>query len=315
MKAVLTFAAFLLAAFALADSPADVRFVDGSMVRMLLLDDAVEVVTKYGTLSVPLADVRRIDVGLHPPAEAAKTVAEAVASLGSDVHKKRETAARTLLSQGRWAVAPLRAAEKSTDREVAARAAQILQRLAEELPADLFALREHDVITTPEFVVVGRLAAPALRAKSSHFGETDIRLADLRTLHIGAATTKEMSLDAGKYAEPDQWCDTGLTLDSSLRLSVSASGSIDLWSQSPGQYMTTPKGFSCAGKLGSFMAGSLVARVGNGQPFLLGEAYSGTPLGEGRLWLHIVPHPWGGAPSAGIYRVRLRVDNAAMAQR
>src|SRR6516164_5663740 len=46
---------------------AEVRFGDGSIVRMTLLQENIEVQTKYGKLSIPLSDVRRVEFGLHVP--------------------------------------------------------------------------------------------------------------------------------------------------------------------------------------------------------------------------------------------------------
>ena len=83
----------------------------------------------------------------------------------------------------------------------------------------------------------------------------------------------------------EQWLDTGFHVDANLRLIVSGEGQVDLWPQGPGQYMTTPKGYTTAGKGSSHMAGSLVGRVGeNGKIFFIGERYEGTPGEDGRLF-------------------------------
>ena len=47
---------------------AEVRFGDGSIVRMTLLQENLEVQTKYGKLNIPLSDVRRVEFG-HDPDE------------------------------------------------------------------------------------------------------------------------------------------------------------------------------------------------------------------------------------------------------
>lgn len=54
---------------------AEVRFNDGSLVRMTILQDDLEVMTKYGKLTIPLKDIRRIDLGLHLPASNGSTPA------------------------------------------------------------------------------------------------------------------------------------------------------------------------------------------------------------------------------------------------
>jgi hypothetical protein len=132
--------------------------------------------------------------------------------------------------------------------------------------------------------------------------------------HQGGA--QEFVVDAGKFgSEVDQWFDTGMVVDPSLRLCVNAEGQIDLWPQGPGQYMAAPKGFNTTGKGGNFLAGALVGRVGeNGKSFLIGERYEGSPSEEGKLYLHIVPSPWNNA-STGNFRVRVHADNIALTAR
>src|SRR5262245_5573637 len=45
----------------------EITFANGSLVRMTLLPEKIEIDTQYGKLSVPARDVRRIDFGLHFP--------------------------------------------------------------------------------------------------------------------------------------------------------------------------------------------------------------------------------------------------------
>ena len=104
-KAVAFLPAFGLVYF-LAPAPADpqkprpepevyeVRLTDGSMVKMRLLTEEIEVATRYGNLKVPLADVRRIDVGFRYPDGVEKRIEDAVARLGSGDFKVREAAGR-----------------------------------------------------------------------------------------------------------------------------------------------------------------------------------------------------------------------------
>ena len=45
----------------------EVRFNDESVVRMSILQEHLEIVTKYGKLTVPTADIMKIDFGVHIP--------------------------------------------------------------------------------------------------------------------------------------------------------------------------------------------------------------------------------------------------------
>lgn len=297
--------------------PAEVRFDDGSLVRMTLLQENLEVMTRYGKLTIPLSEVRRVDFGLHVPAEVHRQLNQSVRLLSSSAYKDREGACRELLQAGHLAGPLLRKASRSADQEVAYRANGLLRKIAERVPAEALSLKEEDVIHTAQFTIVGVIVSPAIKAHSAHFGALSLKIADLRTLHLrhhgnGSAVT----LDAVKHGSaPDQWLDTGIQLDASLRLSVKAEGQVDLWPQGPGQYLAAPKGYNTAGKGGQFMAGALIGKIGvHGKAFLIGEHYEGSPSGEGRLYLQIVPSPWNNA-STGTYRVQVRTDHAALASR
>jgi hypothetical protein len=293
---------------------AEVRFGDGSVVRMTLLQEQLDVMTRYGKLSVPLAEIRRIEFGLHIPDGLCDQIGGAIKLLGSDVYRDREGATRDLLQAGHWACPALQKASKSTDPETAQRASQVLKQIGEKTSPELLRLKEDDVVQTSEFTIVGRIVSPALKAQSPHFGDVSLKLSDLRAMHIRQqCNTGELVVDAAKYGcEPNQWLDTGVIVDPSMRLVVVVHGQVDLWPQTPGQYIAGPKGYNAVGKGGPFMAGSLIGRIGeNGKPFLVGEKYE-TPVGEeGKFYLHIVPSPWN-APSVGSYHVRIHTDPIAL---
>jgi hypothetical protein len=296
---------------------AEVRFSDGSLVRMNILQENIEIQTRYGKLTVPLGEVRRIEFGLHVPGEVDQQIHQSIKLLGSDVFKERDVATRDLLQVGHWARPSLQRASRSSDQEVAHRAASLLRQLTDRVPPELLRLKDEDVIHTAEFTIVGRLVAPTLKAQSPHFGELALKLADLRTLHLRhQGGSLELMVDAAKFgSEVEQWFDTGVVVDPSLRLCVCGEGQIDLWPQGPGQYMASPKGFNTTGKGGNFMAGALVGRIGeHGKAFMIGDRYEGTPAEEGKLYLHIVPSPWNNA-STGNFRVRVQAENLALSAR
>jgi hypothetical protein len=76
--------------------------------------------------------------------------------------------------------------------------------------------------------------------------------------------------------------------------------------------MAAPKGYNTAGKGGQFMAGALIAKIGeSGKAFYVGDRFEGAATEEGKLYLHIVPSPWNNA-STGTYRVRIQTDHAVI---
>jgi hypothetical protein len=296
---------------------AEVRLGDGSLVRMTILQETIEVMTKYGKLNIPVRDIRRIEFGLHLPEGMESQIEAAVRQLGSSVFKQREEAVRELVGMGAFAYPAMQQAARSSDLEVAQRARAVLKRLRDKLPEEQLRLKAEDTIQTVEFPIKGRITSPSIKAFSVHFGPQTIKLSELRNLRLrGNREEIEVTVDAAKYGSaPDQWYDSGMVVDPNLRVSVKSEGQVDLWPQGPGQYMTGPKGYTTAGKGGVYMAGTLLGRVGaNGKVFVVGESYQGVPAQEGKLFFHIVPSPWNNA-STGAYHVKIRTDYLALSGR
>ncbi len=298
-------------------SIAEVRFGDGSIVRMSLLQDNLEVLTKYGKLTIPLSEVRRIEFGLHVPPEMNLQITQSIKRLASEVYKERDGASKELVQVGHFAFPSLQKASRSSDSEVAYRAVSLLKQISERTAPDLLKLRDEDVIHTAEFTIIGKITSQTIKANSPHFGDVALKLSELRTMHLRQHGGKsELVVDAAKHGSAlEQWCDTGVVVDAAQRMLITGDGQVDLWPQGPGQYVSAPKGYNTAGKGGQFMAGALVGKIGeNGKAFYIGDRFDGAANEEGKLYLQIVPSPWNNA-STGTYRVRIQTDHAAVGSR
>lgn len=298
-----------------AKTPAEFRFADGSVVRMMLVTDSIEVRTKYGPLTVPVQDIRRIEFGMHMPETVRQRIDQSIRLLGSEAYKQREDAGKDLIQAGHWAFAPLQKAAQSSDKELSLRAGAILKKLNETVSPETLKMKEDDTIHTLDFPIIGIVTNSTLKASSALFGEQQFKIGDIRSLHVhGGRGDAEFSLDAsriGSSSEP--WHDTGLTVDRHLRLIITADGDCDLWPQTPGQYLAHPRGYNTPGKGGTYLAGALIGKIGeNGRTFMVGDRHEGTPGEEGKLFLSIVASPWNN-PSSGTYRVRIRTEAAAIA--
>jgi hypothetical protein len=294
--------------------PAEVRLNDGSLVRMTILQDMVDIQTKYGKLSIPMKDVRRIEFGLHLPEGVEPRIEQALRQIGSETYKEREEGMKQLITLGHFAYPSLQRAAQSKDLEVVKRASLVMKKIDDRLAPEQLRLKVEDTIQTAEFTISGRIVSPSIKVHSDTFGEFDLKLSQLRSMHQrGQVGDVELLVDAAMHGSSvDQWMDTGLTVDSNLRLVVRSEGQVDLWPQGPGQYMTGPKGYNTAGKGGAYMAGTLLGKVGEtGKAFIIGEQFEGVPSGEGKLFVHIVPSPWNNA-STGNYRVRVRTDYVSL---
>ncbi len=288
------------------EAAADVTFADGSTVRVGLVAQSLELETKYGKLTIPAADVRRIEFAFRLSEEVARKVKDAVGRLAENSFDEREAAMKDLRQLGLSAYPALEGAAKSKDAEVARRAAQLLAEIREKVSADKLHFPKQDRVQTAEFTVTGRLTSPTLKAKTAYFGTADLKLTDLRVLAaLSGGGEYRVAVDAAKHGSAtNQWLETTVTLERDTPLRITAGGQVDLWPQGPGQYMTTAKGYGNVAPP-AFSAGSLVAKVGEGgAPFLVGERYDGKAPGSGKLYLHIIPSHWGNA-SAGTYDVTI----------
>ncbi len=167
---------------------AEVRFCDGSLVRMTLLQEDLEVMTKYGKLIIPFREVRRIDFGLHLPDGVGEHIDHSIKQLGSETYKDRDEAVKHLVHYGALAYPFVQRASNNPDPEVSQRASGVLKRITEKTAPENLRVKEDDYIQTLEFPITGRILHPVIKAHSGHFGELSLKLSDLRTLFVRGVT-------------------------------------------------------------------------------------------------------------------------------
>jgi hypothetical protein len=280
-------------------------FHDGTVVCKATIQDSVELVTKYGKLTVPVRDIRRIEFGLHFSVETSRQIDEAIIQLGSDKFEQRQTASKQLIALGFRACAALQTATKSADKEVASRAQAALDKIREDTPEEQLNLKADDVIYTADSVLSGRITTPVLKARTENFGEMQFKLADLRALRSAAISKTEVALDATQHTlQAGKWLDTGLLVEADTGLSFVATGQVDLAPQQAGQVVSGAEGFPTGGNVNGFVVGTLLGRIGEkGEPFIVGKRLEGRSSQEGKLYLQIVT----AQPATGGYKVRVLV--------
>jgi hypothetical protein len=298
----------------------EVRFRDESVVRMTILQESLDVVTKYGKLTIPVKEIRRIDFGVHLADGLGKKIEAYIIDLGSKSFRDRENASKQLLALGPKAYAAVVEAARHKDPEINQRAQMLLKRLREQYTAEQLHVRENDLIQTTEFPVIGRVVSPTLRARTAYFGEPEIPLAQLRSIRWFMADGRtEVTLEAAKYGSGNGvWLDTGVDVNPESHLLIKASGEIDLQPANPGTLTCGPAGYAQGGVVafnaGGFGAGgrgrvaartfggALLGRIGdNGPAFVVGERYQSKAGQAGRLHLQIAPNPFGGVPSGSFH--------------
>jgi hypothetical protein len=306
----------------------EVRFADDSLVKMTLQNPSIEVATRYGKLVVPVEDMRRIELGLRIPEATAKRIEAAIAALGSANFQKREAAGAELVSLRELAYPALQRAARSKDPEVTRRAEQAIKSLAEKIPAEKLHLPQHDTVVTSEFTIVGQVESAKLKARSSYFGETSLNLGEIRSVRwLANGRESKLVVDAARYGgQQEVWMDTNIEIRPGMSLQISATGNVDLMPNQPGNMVVNADGLNQRGAAnfgnvaqmaakgrGGRVAqqqvfGSLVGRIGDrGRTFLVGSRYESPVAEDGKLYLRIMPSPYG-TESSGSYDVHVNSD-------
>jgi hypothetical protein len=295
----------------------ELRTLDDTVMKVVLLDPSLTLNTKYGKLTIPPAEVRRLEFGFRYPDGLEEKINKAIGELGSPDFRTREDAEQALANTGHFAIPALRRAVKGEDPEAVRRAQAVLKLLEGKLGEGKTELRDFDVVETAEFTAKGRLELGALKVRTKYFGDATVKLTDIKSFRsAGSASHGEFSLDAAKYAKMNQadWLETTVEVTSGQQLEVTASGRVDQWPQGPGQYMVGPEGQGGGGFRGGGLAvvgtpGQVVGRIGpNGTPFAIGAAYKGKATDSGKLYLRIGPSPWN-CDSSGAYKIVVNVSS------
>ena len=163
---------------------AEVRFADGSIVCIFLTEPAIEMTTRYGKPSVPVGDIRRIELGFRYP--------EGVLWPRS---RRQSPGCRRMITK--YAKPPRKSCSafaswptcRSSDRPRApirtSPAVHIVIRKLEETVGRGKAQEcDLDMIHAAEFTVSGKVDAPALKGRTTYFGEVTLQVAQVRTIRF-----------------------------------------------------------------------------------------------------------------------------------
>jgi hypothetical protein len=291
---------------------ADVNFMNGSNIRLRLQSDTLEISTAFGKLTVPVKEIRSIDFGAHLPAGYAEKIDAAVKQLASSEYREREKGVAALVDLGPYSYAAAVEASRSKDSETATRGKAVMQKLQAKYPKADLKTDAEDKIVTSKFTIVGRIVTSTLKAKTDYFGEADLSLANMRTMRLIGAPGPEVDLaiDSSKYAAQGAWMPTNYQSDGRSSIVITAKGLIDIAPDQggilagPSGYRTNPAGAFPAKKAKSY-GGQLQGKFGEqGDIFVIGDRFEGTPSGAGKLYLHITPSVYG-SQCSGSYDVKV----------
>jgi hypothetical protein len=177
----------------------EVVFTDNSTLKVSLQEQRLEVITAYGKLQIPIADIRRVEFRTRIPEDTAKKVEAAIASLGSPEFRQREEASSILLKLREKGYPALLVATRSKDLEVVRRAEEILAKIRDDVPEELLEFRKFDVVHTDDSKIAGQIDVSVLKANTFQFGMVQLKLTDMRCLRSMGDVAE---VDAGNAA-PD----------------------------------------------------------------------------------------------------------------
>ena len=172
----------------------ELKFADGTTVQATIADAPVVVATKYGKLTVPLADVTRIEFGFRYPDGMQVKVDAVVADLGSKEFAARDRASKDILTFGEFALPAVKRAMMNDSPEVVGRAKSAHDKLVERLSKEVLELREYDILHAADGPIRGTIETVGFKTKTKYFGETTLNLAGLRDLRpVGQAARDEFT--------------------------------------------------------------------------------------------------------------------------
>jgi hypothetical protein len=181
----------------------EIQFTDGSVLRLHLADEVIEMDSPHGKLKIPAEDVLRIEFAQRLPAETKKQIDDLIAALRDPNEDTRANAGEGLLAFREKAYLPLVKAAKSGDPALAPLAGEVLQELKAAVSAEDLAIREDDLIVTPDTKIAGLISMPSLKLKTSQFGELSMNLADGHSLRHQSLIAAEEAPESNKGVQPD----------------------------------------------------------------------------------------------------------------
>jgi hypothetical protein len=272
--------------------------------------------TKLGKLTIPAAEVQRIDFGFRLSEEDSKKLEQALKDLASEKHPTRELATKTLAGMGRLAYPALMERRKGSDLELTRRVEGLLKDLKSKYPADSLPTRRTDLLRAGDSSVSGLITSPTVRVKCDVFGEIKIpiwRLKEIRSSVPGSEVV--VAVDSNKYGNRMSWLETEFEVTVGNKVLITASGEINLDPVNAlgGNLNTrnvTPQGAMGLTSGEMFIPGQLVGRIGtDGPQFVIGKSSTLTPTREGKLYLRIVTIFHANNINAeGSYQVRISAE-------
>jgi hypothetical protein len=263
----------------------EVHLTDGSVLKLVLAEDRLQVRTPYGALAVPVGDVQHIELAPREPEAVARRIQAAIGNLGSADPKLREAAAAQLFKLGEKAYPALVRAGRYAGADVARPAAQLADKLRPTIPAGRVA-HVYDVVYTADATITGWIETASWRAHTWQFGDVRLRLADIHRLRSLASPDEA---DGGPVAaDPGNLSNYDNQIGKTFRFRVTGAVNGSVWGT---DVYTTDSTLSTAavhaGVLGAGQAGVVRVTIMPSPPMFVGSTRNG-----------VTSSPWPAFPAA-----------------
>ena len=287
----------------------ELRFGDNSTIRMALLQEQIEVQTRYGKLVVPLADIRTIEFAVRVPVDVAKRLDAASTDLASDDQQTRAKAVAEFLALKELAWPVVVGLAKSTNKDLARHAIEVQEKLHGQLSEEQRNMRSFDVIRTDAFTINGTIVGTGLKARSPYFGEVEVQLANLRTYRRmrGSDMDRDLVIDSARSmgCRRALWLDTGIELERKPAFRSRPAGRSTCrevtGSSSPARRAIINSAIAATPFSRAASWDGSGKRAGNFSSAIITKAKI---TERGKLYLRIVSGPWGNQ-SIGEYKVKV----------
>jgi hypothetical protein len=180
----------------------EVRFTDGSVLKVRVHDEKLDVKTPYGKLAVPVADIQRIDFATRVAEDDARKINAAISRLGKDDFEVRKTASEELSRFGVRAYTALLDAAQNDDPEVRKRVEELLEKIRGSVSEADLEVRKYDMIFLEDWKILGNIEATTFKANTAQFGDLTVKLADVRSLRAEGVADPAGATVAGVQADP-----------------------------------------------------------------------------------------------------------------
>ncbi len=270
---------------------------DGSKVAGFPKFATLQVETKYGTLRVPQKELVRVRLTPRVGAELQARIRALIQALASDDFDVREDATLALGEVGLPALPQLQRAKESADDETKNRAEILVSDL--ETKRDQGDQQHGDEISSPtgdrDEVVTRRFTIRGLVKESvfkigTRYGALELAVGDIVGIDFGFGGKVERTVNvAGSKTVPKNWVKTKVTVRDRQKLSIRASGSLNVsnYNVTAGPGGTTRYSDNT---FKNFPQLALIGKVGKkGKEFLIGANYKGKAKGGGALYVGVVP--------------------------